>query len=75
MKRGDKITMVFECFGITSYEEVIVKNVTREGITLEDMYFNSKDGEEDYLFSIDNGKCLNEIKTGFGGKRSLKVNR
>lgn len=75
MKKGDKITMYFDCFGVTSEEESTVRSVDKNGITLKDTYFNTNDGEEYYLFSIDSGKCLNEPKTGFGGKRRLKVNR
>jgi hypothetical protein len=71
MKKGDKIVMEFQYLGLTSYEEAIIKNITREGITLEDTYFNTKDTEEDYLFSLNNGKCLNEPKTELGGKRRL----
>lgn len=74
MKVGDKLTMYFECMGITSEEEVTVRTVTREGITLEDEYFNIKYGEEYYLFSTDTGKCLNEPKNAFGRKK-LKINR
>jgi len=74
MKIGDKITMYFDCFGMTSEEEVVVKSITKEIITIED-YFNTNDGEDNYKFSTDTGKCLNQPKFGFGGKRRLKVNR
>ncbi|HSE99837.1 MAG TPA: hypothetical protein VLA48_02985 [Nitrososphaeraceae archaeon] len=73
MQVGDKITMYFDCFGVTSEEEVTVRSVDRNGITLQDHYFNGKDDEEYYLFSVDTGKCLNEPKFGFGGKRYLKT--
>lgn len=62
--------MYFECMGITSEEKVTVRTVTRNGITLEDEYFNSKDEEEYYLFSLETGKCLNEPKNAFGGDKN-----
>ncbi len=67
--------MYFDCVGVTSEEEVAVRSVDRGGITLKDAYFNTDDGEEYYLFSIDSGRCLNEPKSFFGGKRRLKINR
>jgi len=72
MQVGDKTTMYFDCFGVTSEEDVIVRSVDRNGITLQDQYFNGEENEEYYLFSVDTGKCLNEPRAGFGGKRRLK---
>jgi len=74
MRAGNRIIMYFDCIGVTSEEEVVVKSVTKEYITIED-YFDTENGEEYYKFSTDTGKCLNEPKFGFGGKRRLKVNR
>lgn len=74
MKAGDKITMYFQCFGVTSEEQVTVKSVDREKITIEN-YFNGDDGEINYQFSTASGKCLNEPDYGFGGKTYLKTNR
>ncbi len=75
MQKGDKITMYFYCFGVVSEEESTVRSVSKEGITLKNNYFNTEDGEEYYLFSVDTGKCLNEPKSSFGCKRYLKTNR
>lgn len=73
MKKGDKVTLYFDAFGVTSTEELTVKNVSREGITFKYHYFNAGDREEDYLYSTDTGKCLNQPKTYFGGQRRIKV--
>lgn len=73
MVKGDKITIYFDCFGVVSEEDAIVRNIDRNGITLEDCYFNNNGGEEYYLFSLETGKCYNEPKNAFGRKR-LKVN-
>jgi hypothetical protein len=72
MKQGDKITLYFDCFGVTSEEQVTVRSVTREGITLQNHYFDTENGEEYYIFSTNTGKCLNEPKSNFGGKRRIK---
>jgi len=75
MKIGDKITMYFDCFGVTSEEESTIRSVDKDYITLENNYFDTETGEEHYLFSTGTGKCLNEPKSAFSGKRYLKRNR
>lgn len=74
MKKGDKVTMFFDCAGRISEEIVTVISVTKEVITIDD-YFNTDEGEENYKFSTDSGKCLNELKSLFGCKRRLKLQR
>lgn len=72
MEKGDKVTMYFTCFGVTSEEKVTIQEVTEKEITITD-YYNTDDGEENYRFCTKTGKCLNEPKSGFGGKRKLKI--
>ncbi len=71
MKKGDKITMYFDCLGVTSKESVTIKEVTDKEVTTED-YYDTEDGEEYFRFDIETGKCLNQKDFGFGGKRRIK---
>jgi len=72
VKKGDKITMYFDCFGQTSEETVSVKEVTENEVVIEDS-FDTENGEEHFKFSLKTGKCLNQPNFGFGGKRRIKL--
>lgn len=74
MKKGDKITMYFDCMGVTSEEQVTIKEVTDKEVITED-YYDTEDGEENFRFDIKTGKCLNQRDFGFGGKRRIKKHR
>ncbi len=71
MKEGDKITMYFDCIGVTSKEQVTIKEIKGNEVITED-YFDTGDGEENFRFDINTGKCLNQKDFGFGGKRRIK---
>ena len=61
MKIGDTIRMRFDCFGVTSFEDVTVIKFDETTITVD----NEK------VFDRKTGKCLND-NVYMGGKRSIK---
>jgi hypothetical protein len=74
VKAGDKMTMYYNAFGLTSEETVTVKDITDSEITI-DQYYDSDDGEIYYRFDIVTGKCINGGKGffGYGSERKLKI--